>query len=357
MAGGVERMASALMNEMTARGHTVSLMSLDHLDAISFYPLDKNISWHKINVGNPARKATIGEMIKRALRVRSIVREVDPDIIIGFQDGPYLSTRVYTLGMSYPIILAERNAPSRYHFIKSGKHRHFIFQTYRFAKRITIQCESYRNDYPAYLHSKIVTIPNPVFPVDPLLIHPKPSKGRKILLSVGRLEFQKNYSVLLHAFAQIAAKAPEWDLRIIGEGSERKTLENLARDLGIENRIQMPGTKTQLAEEYTQASLFCLPSRWEGFPNSLAEALSYGVPAVGFATCAGVNDLIQHKKNGILAQGNENPTSLAQAFETLLNDPQTLQNMGKFAFESVKVYKPEHIYDLWETFFEEAIRP
>lgn len=354
MAGGVERMASALMNAMVKRGHEVRLMTLDPEKAQSFYPLDPLIVWHKVAVGDALRKATISEMFQRAFKVRAIVGAVKPDIIIGFQDGPYLSTRVYTLGMGYPIILAERNAPTRYDHIQSGKWRQFIFQTFRFARRITIQCESYRSYYPAYLRTKIMTIPNPVFPAARENL--EQVKRRKILLSVGRLEYQKNYSVLIKAFGLVAAKYADWILRIIGEGGERQQLEKLITELGLTGRVELPGTTDTVGAEYAQASLLGLPSRWEGFPNVIAEAMAHGLPCVGFSGCAGVSDLIQHGQNGRLAAGNGDPQSLAEELDILLSAPDQLSGMGKNAQESMKAYEPVHIYDLWENLFREAAR-
>ncbi len=354
MAGGVERMASALMNEMTGRGHQVTLMTLDPENAKSFYPINSSIEWHKINIGNPLKKASLKEKIYRALKVRKNVSLANPDIIIGFQDGPYLSTRVYTLGMGYPIILAERNAPTRYDFISSGKYRKWIYQTFRFAKAITIQCESYRKHYPAYLDRKIVTIPNPVFPVDPTNLNQQ--KTRKVLLSIGRLEYQKNYAVLLQAFSMIVDKYPAWTLRIIGEGNDRRSLEKLAAELKIENRLEMPGTVSNPGPEYAQALLFVLPSLWEGFPNVMAEAMAHGVPCAGFENCAGVSDLIKDGENGKLAKGNNDAFTLAQTLEYLMSDPARLEGMGKSAFKSVREYEPSRIYDLWEDLFYKTSR-
>lgn len=354
MAGGVERMASALMNEMVVRGHKVSLMTLDAEDAQSFYPLNPSIEWHKINIGNPIKKATLKEKIRRALKVRKIVGQAKPNIMIGFQDGPYLSTRVYTLGMGYPIILAERNAPTRYDFINSGKYRYWIYQTFRFAKAITIQCESYRKHYPTYLHKRIVSIPNPVFPADPKNLYH--AKTRKVLLSIGRLEYQKNYPVLLRAFSKISANFPDWTLRIIGEGADRDTLEKLAKELKIESRLEMPGTTSDPGAEYAAASLFVLPSLWEGFPNVMAEAMAHGIPCTGFEGCAGVSDLIQSGYNGELAKGHNDADALAQTLENLMKEPSTLDTMGKNATDSIKKYAPGQIYDLWENLFRDTAR-
>jgi glycosyltransferase involved in cell wall biosynthesis len=181
-------------------------------------------------------------------------------------------------------------------------------------------------------------------------------KKRRILLSVGRLEYQKNYSVLIQAFALIAPKHPDWILRIIGEGVERKDLEKLVAELDLSGRVDLPGTTDKVSSEYAQASLFSLSSRWEGFPNVIAEAMAHGVPCIGFAGCAGVSDLIRHGYNGRLAAENGDPETLADELSFLIGEPEQLVQMGRSAIESVQAYRPEHIYDLWEQLFKEAAR-
>jgi len=100
--------------------------------------------------------------------------------------------------------------------------------------------------------------------------------------------------------------------------------------------------------------LFCLPSLWEGFPNALAEALAYGLPAVGFSDCAGVRDLIVSGKNGLLAEGNGDSETLAKALEMLMVSTETRRVMSEAAIESVKTYSPEKIFSQWEQLLSSA---
>ena len=354
VAGGVERMGTALMNEMCRRGHEVSLLTWDRSEAEAFYKFDERIAWHCLDIGDYMKKAGWGLRLKRARWVRRFVKKLKPDVILAFQHGTFLSTRLFTYGLGIPTIAAERNAPSRFEHLQAGRYRNLIFQTFRLAQRITIQCESYRNEYPAYLRSRIVTIPNPVFPAQSHA-RPQGEPGKqKILLSAGRLDDQKNYFVLIRTFAGLCKEFPEWRLIIAGEGEDRQQLEAIIAEHGLSDKVNLIGAVTDVASLYCESHLFCLPSRWEGFPNALAEALSHGLPGVGFAGCAGVRDLIQAGENGLLAEGNGNMESLAGCLRTLMADDEKRVRMGEAGIRSMKAYNPEQIFDTWEKFLKET---
>ncbi len=350
--GGVERMSIALMNEMSRRGHDAHLLSLDAKDAQAFYDLEQNVQWHKVDCGNPDHKATLGTKLKRACIFRKIVKSVKPDVMIGFQDGAFLSTRIYTFGMGVPVIAAERNAPNRFDFLSAGKHKDKLFQMFRLASRITVQCESYPDQYPAYLRKKISVIPNPVQPVNSFT-NPKGKDGeKKVLLSVGRLAYQKNYKVLLEAFKILHPACPDWILQIVGNGDDKEKLEKYIDDNGLNECINLVPETRNVEEYYTSAHLFCLPSLWEGFPNALAEAASHGLPLVGFQNCAGVNDLIKDGENGALAAGEADPVTLAAALKKLMADDNLREKMGQNAIESMKPFAPEKVFNQWEELFK-----
>ena len=116
----------------------------------------------------------------------------------------------------------------------------------------------------------------------------------------------------------------------------------------LDGRVSMPGSVINVAAEYAAAHLFCLPSRWEGFPNALSEALAHGLPAIGFEGCAGIQDLINPGHNGALASGNGDRVALATALAPLMADAQLRVEMSWAATASVACYRPEKIFDLWE---------
>jgi len=165
MAGGVERTSIRLMNNMVERGIKVELLTWDMAKATSFYAMKPEIKWHRLNMGPPEKKASYALILQRASAIRSLVRQQNIDVIVCFQAGPFLAMRVYLFGMGIPIIASERNSPSRFEHLRAGWYKSIFFQRFRLAHQITVQCESYRSLYPSYLHDKIITIPNPVYPV------------------------------------------------------------------------------------------------------------------------------------------------------------------------------------------------
>lgn len=356
MAGGVERMIISVMNEMVLRGHDVALFSWDRDDAVAFYPINPKIKWFKLASGDPSRKAGMAERLRRVSKVRRLVADFHPDVVTCFQGGPFRAMLGYTLGLGIPLVAAERTAPTLYDHANNKRLKSIEHLAFQFAAKITVQFDRYREYYPPRLQDLIVETPNPVPEAD---LHARPdapgADGRYTLLSVGRLSYQKNYEVLLQAFEMIASRFPLWDLKIVGEGEDRAALQELAQRSSCEpDRIQMPGKTDKVAEAYAAGNLFCLPSRWEGFPNALAEALAHGLPAVGFENCAGVPDLIDRNETGILASGNGSIDALADALASLMGEHELRRNMGQKASVSMGRYRPNLCFDRWETALREA---
>lgn len=356
MAGGVERMIISVMNEMVRRGHDVALFSWDRQNAVAFYPIHPQVKWFKLASGDPSQKAGMGERLRRVSRVRRMVKDFGPDVITCFQGGPFRAMLGYTWGLGIPLVAAERTAPTLYDHANNARLKTIEHWSFGFAARITVQFDRYRQYYPRRLQDLIVETPNPV---PEALHHAKPeapgADGRFTLLSVGRLSYQKNYETLVQAFARIADRFPLWDLKIVGEGENRSALQDAVTRLALgPDRIQMPGKTDKVAEAYSAGNLFCLPSRWEGFPNALAEALAHGLPAVGFEGCAGVPDLIDRGETGRLAPGNGSADMLADVLASLMAEHELRGQMGRKASTAMSRYRPEICFDRWETALREA---
>lgn len=356
IAGGVERMSVGLMNEMVRRGHQVALTSLDPPGAATFYPLDPAVDWTRIDIGDPARKASPGEIVARFAAMRRVVRRFRPDVVIGFQHGAFVSMAVAAMGTGAPVIAAERNAPQRFDHMKDGYGRDFQYQSFRLARFVTVQFDAYREHYPDFIRDRIVSIPNPV---EPAARAPDPAGrpgARKTLLCVARLSYQKNQTALVSAFGRLADAFPDWDLVLVGDGEDGAALEALAAESAPPGRIRFEGARSDVDRYYRDAQLFCLPARWEGFPNVLAEAMAHGLPAVGFADCAGVNALIQPGRTGLLAAPMGDEAALAEALAALMADPRRREAMGTAARAEIAPYAPQAVFDRWEALFAEAAR-
>lgn len=354
VAGGVERMITAMMNEMVDRKHDVHLLTWDRQGATPYYHMDERIVWHCLDMGDPNRKAGPMLRLKRMIKVRKIVNCENPDLAMCFENGVFFSLWIYLTGYSIPIIEAERNAPSRLDFHHSKLRKALVFLVLGMADRVTVQFERYCRGYPVWLRRRMVAISNPVRQAEKHAAPKGKAAKTKTLLSVSRLAYQKNIGVLIRAFAELAPVFPDWRLVVAGDGEDENELREMISVLDLEERIVLPGAVKDVEDLYCTSHLFCLPSRWEGFPNGLAEAMAHGLPAVGFAGCSGVCDLIRHGETGLLAHGNDDASSLKSALATLMEDGDRRQSMGEAARKSIAQYKPELIFDRWEALFRET---
>jgi len=156
-----------------------------------------------------------------------------------------------------------------------------------------------------------------------------PSDGRPRVLCVGRLFPEKGQSVLLHAFARMVERGVDAELELVGYGPAEDDLKRLAERLGLSDRVIFAGPVGQdaITAHYEAASVFCLPSFWEGIPVVLMEALACRRPVIATAV-AGVRELVRDGDTGLLVSpGRED--ELADALERLLEDPALRRRMGE----------------------------
>ncbi len=139
----------------------------------------------------------------------------------------------------------------------------------------------------------------------------------RVVLSVGSLTEQKDYTALLKAFSKIDNKY-NLKLIILGEGPERDKLERLSRKLGIEERVSMPGFASNPYSYMKHADAFVLTSKWEGIPNVLIEAIAVGTPVISTDCKWGPAEILQNGKYGKLVPVGDY-TSLSRAITDTIN--------------------------------------
>ncbi|HWV22859.1 MAG TPA: glycosyltransferase [Thermomicrobiales bacterium] len=141
---------------------------------------------------------------------------------------------------------------------------------------------------------------------------------RPYILAAGRLHPQKDFHSLLRAFALIAGEVSE-DLVIVGDGPERGSLEATARELGIADRVRMPGFSDAIWSLMKSASCFAMSSKYEGLPLTMLEALAAGAPVVSFDCDYGPREVITHRVDGVLVSPGD-VDGLARAIREVLLD-------------------------------------
>ena len=179
---------------------------------------------------------------------------------------------------------------------------------------------------------------------------------KKEIVTVGRLEPQKNQKILIDAFSKIANDFLDYDLTIYGEGSLRPELEQFVQSKGLQNRVILPGSKNRIQEHIKDAALFVLSSDYEGIPNALIEAMAIGLPCIS-TDCSpgGARELINDGENGIIVDCG-NSDALAKAMVSLLEDRKKAQEMGINAKKICRRADKDLVCDRWLTLIMDCRR-
>jgi glycosyltransferase involved in cell wall biosynthesis len=156
--------------------------------------------------------------------------------------------------------------------------------------------------------------------------------GQFLIGGLGRLHRQKGFDVFLRAAARIAKLRPECRFVIAGDGPERENLKALAKSLGIETAVSFAGWVPKSLDFLSVLDLFVFPSRWEGLPNAVLEAMLCGKPVV--CTPAGSSGLIEDGRDGLVVPA-ENAAEISAAAVRMFGDPELRSRLGRAAREKV----------------------
>lgn len=347
--GGSERAAINLAGEMATRGHDVSLLSMyyHNLQASEpLYTLHPAVT-HTIWDGK-GKHATL-----RAIQADLLRRGVD--VFLSMQSGrEHLFWAMGCMGSGIPFICSERCDPAFYteQLVWNRPGRLAVLHG---ADIIHELLPAYVERVPDYLRRRVRVIPNAA-PLETKAANAAGEPGRrKSLLYLARFDEQKRPLLLLDAFRQLADEYPDWDLVLRGHGPQEELLRRQIRAWGMEQRILMPGICRDAPSAYAEAQIYCLPSAYEGFPNTILEAMCAGLPVVGFAECVGVRDVIEHGKTGFVV-AESSSSALAETLRRLMSSDRLRETLGKAAQAAAENYAPSKIYDQWEHLFAELAR-
>ena len=344
--GGAERVLAQLVTRLADRGHDVVLVTLDDAmndrhdvsDRVRRQPLD-------LIKNHGGLLARVAGSINRVRTIRRVIKSEAPDVVLSFCDRMNIDTLISTKYLGVPVVISERSDPRRQklgRFLEYARRR-----TYRRASRIVVLTEEIADALRPFNRDNVVVIASAVEPairsIDAALNHSK-----EVVLGVGRLEDEKGFDRLLEAFA-IATRMQhrDWCLRIVGEGSQRAELVAQAKRLGIIDRTEFPGWIRPIWPEYQSASIFVLPSRYEGFPSALLEAMSVGLPSIAFESQSGSKELLGEGKGGVLVA--EDVNELASAIKQLIEDPSAAVERSTQARDIAARYDWHSMVDAYES--------
>ncbi|WP_320005721.1 glycosyltransferase family 4 protein [Maridesulfovibrio sp.] len=350
MGGGAERVMTTMANYWVARGVSVSIITSVPPDTDA-YTLDSRVK--RIWLKPPS--VSFGSFFNfpwSTRKLKDTIREEGNKLIISFMDRSNIPVILATRGLNVKVVVAERIDPrtQNYGICK----RTFMRFCYPRADAVTVLTENVKEEWAAHFvpSQKVHVVHNPVLPLEVRPEEVPEWLPEKFICCMGRLHYQKGFDILLDRLPEIFKHYPDYTLVILGEGEDRDKLEMQCRELKVEDKVIMPGFIKNPHSIMEKASLFVFPSRFEGFPNALVEAMALGISVVSFDCPSGPASLIEPGKNGLLLPP-EDPVALEQAIMELLGNPEERKRLGEAAKKVQEKCHPEKVMQLWTSLLED----
>lgn len=370
--GGIERVtivkANALAEMRNLHGDLVNCVGIAYSDRFRFpetvHPLSPLVQtfdteadiWHDWNYKGieeytePRRK-----MRKYHQELQQIVNKFRPDVIIGVgQSEKFILPK---LKSSWPMVrIREIHFNSNYRKYSLGQSGRLGRMKWAIADFFDykINCHKYDKVYLLTKQDKEENFANDdhfswmwnpsSFFVDEYAN--KSSSREHVVVASGRLNFQKDFSALLYAWAILGDRRGDWKLKIIGEGGDLEKLQKLAIDFRIADCVELPGYSSDVAGEMRKASIFAMTSLFEGFGLVIVEAMSCRLPVVSFNTKYGPRDILRDGEDGFLVE-NRDVQILAEKLYKLMTDEELRDKMAANAEQRAKLFDVNVIANMW----------
>ncbi len=366
--GGAERVATNMANYWAGRGWSITILTLFHRRTSACYDLAPQIRHINLNIQKqPLRFNPSPESVERvwelagdlspiehavfvrdfylAVLLRKAIIETQPCAIISFMDITNVRVLMATRGLNIPVIVSEHSDPRANSMGFEGRAmlRRRLYSEAAFVVTLTEEAHGF---FSPFVGHRLRIIPNPVLkPAKSLNGQAKKRAG--IIIGMGRLSEEKGLDLLIKAFAKIQERNPEWSLEIWGDGHLRHELESLCDRVGLQKRVRFCGHTSHPYEALQRGDIFVLPSKTEGFPNSLCEAMACGLAPVAFNCSSGVRRIIRNGVDGLLVPPGD-VAALARTLEKLMADDVRRKELSKRAVEVVERFQIEKVMSMWE---------
>lgn len=355
--GGGQRVAANLANYWASMGWEITLVTIAS-HKYDFYVLNPTI--RRIALGLEEGHGEfflvgLRRTLRRIMALRRVLKQVQPRIALGIMHTNIVILAIASLGVPNLIpIGSEQIYPPREPLKPSWERLRSI--SYRWLSAVV----ALTNEGAVWLknHTRAVNvpvIPSAVIwplPIQPPIVNPTVllPPDRRVLLAVGRLAEQKHFGHLIEVFGALAPDYPEWQLVILGDGHLRTAIESQVKEQGLLDRVLLPGLAGNMADWYERADLYVMSSLFEGFPNTLAEAMAHGLPVISYDCDTGPRDLIRQDIDGLLVPPGSTD-GLKAALARLMSDEAMRARFAKRAIEARERFSMQRISGMWEHLF------
>ena len=351
--GGVEKMLSlkirSLMNDF---GYEVLLVTFRQEQRAFVYPLPEGLVHIDLNIDYDLKQSyfslrNLKKVAPHFYRLRKLIRKEKPDIIISTNFTP----DQYFLPFIEPQIPKVKEIHSSGFVVTAEQSgiRGKLFDLYKKYDKIVVLNKDEAKYYP---HFATRIIPN--------FIETSPPTGNvereKTVLAAGRIAPVKQFDHLIAAWAQIADRHPDWNLKIFGDGPEDllQQLKAQITSLGLQKQVSLPGATAHLNEEMAKSKIYAMTSATECFPMVLLEAMQQGLAIISYDCPHGPRNIIEEGRSGILTKYND-VEAFASALDKLIGDSEKITYFAANSKQEVAKYNVAQVMQQWNHLFHELI--
>ena len=292
-------------------------------------------------------KSRVKNFVKRVQKLRHIWKKERPDLIVSFIKKNNLMAILSSRGLRIPVLVAIRSAAFREY---PGGFRMLAKVLFPMANGIIVQTEEQANYFGKIVKRKTQILPNAIHPnfIAPIYEGVRNNE----IITVGRIDDNKNQIMLVEAFALIADKYPSMKVIIYGDGEEKGKIRELIQQKELMDRVILAGQIADIKAKIERARIFVLTSRIEGIPNAMIEAMACGVvPISTDFGGGGVRQLIRDGENGYIIPVDD-VDALAKKLELILTDKELEERLRAHAVEVQNQFAPELVNQQWEQYFK-----
>ena len=297
--GGAQRVISLLATRLSAQADTrVDIVSMGADAGNGFFSIPPDVKIHSVGAAGRSQGAwsAIQANVQRVVRLRAVLRGLAPDVVISFQTETNCTTLLAMTGVGVPIIISERSDP--YVHPQAPVWRVIRRLVYPLAQVVVLQTAHAARFFQGFVKNSVVIF-------NPVAVDADMSAAAPIgpyILGVGRLSAEKGFDVLIAAHALALKNCPDLKLVLVGDGPQKQALRAQVDILGTADHVVFAGSQDKLAGYYRAATMFVLPSQFEGLPNALLEAMAYGVAVISTPLFAAAPEIITHGYDGLIAE-------------------------------------------------------
>lgn len=332
--GGAERVVSVWAAQLAERGFDVHILLSGRVPGME-YALSEHVHIHSIAPSYETYQQL--SLWQKIYKRRIIIKTIQPDYVIPLLPHIQIQTRLATWGL--PIRRIETIRVSPWRAEPHNRLWRFLWkECYRSAYKVILQTKEQGEYYSDAIRAKSVIIPNPLNDIYQSSYKQQYAERPTRFIAVGRIVPQKNYPMMIRAFAVLARIHPEIILDIFGEEEDASYLASVQRlieDEGMAKQIFLRGRSMQIHEEYKAHDVFLLTSNFEGMPNALVEAMASGLPCISTDCKTGPKDLITEGISGFLSPVEDEKRWMDAMQRVLLLTRSEQEKIGQEARKSI----------------------